>query len=38
MNDNVIAVMAVDNLPCELPKKDASKDFGDSLSLIFHNQ
>jgi alanine dehydrogenase len=27
MKDNVIAVMAVDNLPCELPK-DASKDFG----------
>ncbi|MFB6307187.1 MAG: alanine dehydrogenase, partial [Flavobacteriales bacterium] len=26
-NDNAIAVMAVDNLPCELPK-DASYDFG----------
>ena len=25
--ENVIAVMAVDNLPCELPK-DASEDFG----------
>ena len=29
-NKNVIAVMAVDNLPCELPK-DASEDFGDEL-------
>lgn len=28
MKDNVIAVMAVDNLPCELPK-DASVDFGE---------
>ncbi|MGV6861043.1 MAG: NAD(P)-dependent oxidoreductase [Putridiphycobacter sp.] len=28
--DNVIAVMAVDNLPCELPK-DASEDFGGEL-------
>lgn len=28
--DNVIAVMAVDNLPCELPK-DASEDFGNEL-------
>ncbi len=28
--DNVIAVMAVDNLPCELPK-DASQDFGGEL-------
>ena len=27
---HVIAVMAVDNLPCELPK-DASEDFGDKL-------
>jgi len=27
---NAIAVMAVDNLPCELPK-DASKDFGNEL-------
>ena len=27
MHDNAIAVMAVDNLPCELPK-DASVDFG----------
>ena len=26
-NDDVIAVMAVDNLPCELPK-DSSEDFG----------
>ena len=26
-NDGVVAVMAVDNLPCELPK-DASEDFG----------
>ena len=30
MKDNVIAVMAVDNLPCELPN-DASFDFGDDL-------
>ncbi|RYM34601.1 alanine dehydrogenase [Brumimicrobium glaciale] len=29
-NQNAIAVMAVDNLPCELPK-DASKDFGNEL-------
>ena len=29
-NKNVVAVMAVDNLPCELPK-DASEDFGDEL-------
>jgi len=28
--DNTIAVMAVDNLPCELPK-DASEDFGNEL-------
>ncbi|MCO5259048.1 MAG: NAD(P)-dependent oxidoreductase [Crocinitomicaceae bacterium] len=28
--DGVIAVMAVDNLPCELPK-DASEDFGNEL-------
>ncbi|MGC6470029.1 MAG: NAD(P)-dependent oxidoreductase [Flavobacteriales bacterium] len=28
--EDVITVMAVDNLPCELPK-DASADFGDSL-------
>ena len=28
--DDSIAVMAVDNLPCELPK-DASKDFGDEM-------
>ena len=28
--ENVIAVMAVDNLPCELPK-DASEDFGNEL-------
>lgn len=28
--DNAIAVMAVDNLPCELPK-DASEDFGNEL-------
>ena len=28
--ENVITVMAVDNLPCELPK-DASEDFGHSL-------
>lgn len=28
--EGVIAVMAVDNLPCELPK-DASKDFGNEL-------
>jgi alanine dehydrogenase len=27
MNENAIAIMAVDNLPCELPK-DASIDFG----------
>lgn len=30
MNENAIAVMAVDNLPCELPK-DASEDFGNEL-------
>jgi hypothetical protein len=30
MKDGVIAVMAVDNLPCELPK-DASEDFGSEL-------
>ena len=30
MNKNAIAVMAVDNLPCELPK-DASEDFGNEL-------
>lgn len=30
MNENSIAVMAVDNLPCELPK-DASEDFGNEL-------
>ena len=30
MKDDVIAVMAVDNLPCELPK-DASEDFGNEL-------
>ena len=30
MNSDAIAVMAVDNLPCELPK-DASEDFGDEL-------
>jgi alanine dehydrogenase len=29
-NENAIAVMAVDNLPCELPK-DASEDFGNEL-------
>lgn len=29
-NNNVITVMAVDNLPCELPK-DASEDFGNEL-------
>lgn len=29
-DENAIAVMAVDNLPCELPK-DASKDFGEEL-------
>jgi saccharopine dehydrogenase (NAD+, L-lysine-forming) len=28
--DDIIAVMAVDNLPCELPK-DASEDFGNQL-------
>ena len=27
LNDDCIAVMAVDNLPCELPK-DSSEDFG----------
>ena len=32
---DAIAVMAVDNLPCELPK-DASKDFGDELiKMVF---
>jgi saccharopine dehydrogenase (NAD+, L-lysine forming) len=30
MNDGAIAVMAVDNLPCELPL-DASEDFGNEL-------
>lgn len=30
MKDGVVAVMAVDNLPCELPK-DASADFGNEL-------
>lgn len=30
MNQNAIAVMAVDNLPCELPM-DASEDFGNEL-------
>jgi alanine dehydrogenase len=30
MESDAIAVMAVDNLPCELPK-DASEDFGDEL-------
>ena len=30
-NDDAIAVMAVDNLPCELPK-DASEGFGDSFA------
>ena len=30
-NENAIAVMAVDNLPCELPK-DASEGFGDSFA------
>jgi saccharopine dehydrogenase (NAD+, L-lysine forming) len=29
-NENAIAVMAVDNLPCELPK-DASEDFGNEM-------
>ena len=29
-NDDAIAVMAVDNLPCELPK-DASEDFGNEM-------
>jgi saccharopine dehydrogenase (NAD+, L-lysine-forming) len=30
MNEDAIAVVAVDNLPCELPK-DASEDFGNEL-------
>ena len=30
LDDDAIAVMAVDNLPCELPK-DASEDFGNEL-------
>ena len=30
MSDSIIAVMAVDNLPCELPK-DSSEDFGEHL-------
>lgn len=30
MNENAIAVMAIDNLPCELPR-DASEDFGNML-------
>ena len=29
-NENAIAVMAVDNLPCELPR-DASRDFGNEI-------
>jgi|TARA_B110000240_G_scaffold36924_1_gene40637 saccharopine dehydrogenase (NAD+, L-lysine-forming) len=29
-NENIVAVMAVDNLPCELPK-DSSHDFGSQL-------
>lgn len=37
MDDNNIAVMAVDNLPCELPK-DASEDFGnDFIQFILPN-
>jgi alanine dehydrogenase len=32
-NPNAIAVMAVDNLPCELPK-DASEDFGNELMRL----
>jgi len=30
LNENAIAVMSIDNLPCELPK-DASEDFGNEL-------
>ena len=30
MNDGIIAVMAVDNLPCQLPK-DSSEDLGEHL-------
>ena len=30
MSNDIIAVMAVDNLPCELPK-DSSEDFGEHL-------
>jgi hypothetical protein len=30
MQEGSIAVMAIDNLPCELPK-DASEDFGNEL-------
>jgi hypothetical protein len=30
MQEGAIAVMAIDNLPCELPK-DASEDFGNEL-------
>ncbi len=34
-DDNAVAVMAVSNLPCELPK-DASEDFGsEMLEKIF---
>lgn len=33
MNEKAIAVMAVDNLPCELPK-DASEDFGNEFIRI----
>jgi len=37
MKDGIIAVMAVDNLPCELPK-DASEDFGNELlDKILHS-
>ena len=30
LNEGAIAVMSIDNLPCELPK-DASEDFGNEL-------
>ena len=35
LDDDAIAVMAVDNLPCELPK-DASEDFGNELIKHTH--
>ena len=36
-NENTIGVMAVDNLPCELPK-DASEEFGKMFPMHFINK